>query len=94
MSPFIADLSLFCLGSLRFGTFGVVREFGFLFFFFFFFENLVWVCDFCVRICVCDFESKNKKSEIFVFVFGFLVATLFRLKNMIWGFCFWVSDLG
>ena len=52
-------------------------EFGFLFFFFL--ENQVWVCDFCVRICVCvcDFESKNKKSEIFVFAFGFLVATLF-----------------
>ena len=69
-------------------------EFGFLFFFVL--ENQVWVCDFCVRICVCvcDFESKNKKSEIFVFVFGFLVATLFRLKNMVWGFCFWVSNLG
>ena len=90
MSLFTIGLGLFCLGSLWFGTFGIVREFGF--FFFFFFENLVWVCDFCVRICVCvcvcDFESKNKKSEIFVFVFGFLVATPFQSKNMIWGFCF------
>ena len=77
------------LGSLGFGTFGIVRVWVP---FFFFFENLVWVCDFCVcicvRICVCDFERVNKKSKFFVFVFGFLVPTLVRLKNKILRFLF------
>ena len=103
------------MGSLGFGTFGIVRVWV-PNFYFYFFKNLVWVrhhsyfsmicsslffffffflCDFYV--CVCDFERENKKSEIFVFVFGVLVATLVRLKNMILGFltfCFWVSNLG
>ena len=33
VSPFTADLGLFCLGSLRLGTFGIVWGFGFFFFF-------------------------------------------------------------
>ena len=46
-----------------------------------------------IRVWVCDFERENKKFEIFVSVFGVLVATLVRLKNMILEFCFRVSDL-
>ena len=65
-----------------------ISQYVLLFFFFSFLENLVWVCDFFVCVCVCYFERENKKSEIFVFVFGCLVATLVRSKNMILGFFF------
>ena len=93
MSPFTADLGLFCLGSLRLGTFGIVRGFGFFFFFLRIkFGFVISVLRFVFVFVIL--KVKIKKSEIFVFVFGFLVATLFRLKNMIWGFCFWVSNLG
>ena len=57
---------LFCLGSLWFGTFGIVREFGFFFFFFFL---RIW---FGFVIFVLGF--------VFVFVFVILKVKIKNLK--------------
>ena len=44
----------------------------FVFFFFFFLVHFVSHCFFFICVCVFYFEKENHKSEIFVFVLGFL----------------------
>ena len=65
MSLFTTGLGLFCLGSLWFGTFGIVREFGFFFFFFFLrikFGFVISVLGFVFVFVILKVKIKNLKS--------------------------------